>query len=234
MKYGTWTLAIFVLLLAAPAAWAQCGVGACGIPVVQPVQVQCPCPAPCQCPAPCPAPACGPQVCACPCPAAVPAALGAGPAAVLPCAGCGFDATYASQMYAQNSVIIQVTQYGAQRTTDGNLRDISNEINGYLTSANNKLQGWYGAVACSAASPDCARAQAIIAQLQATPASCFNAVYAKTLSQLLQQSYAADTIGGERAMTPQMKQQAQFLSGKESDWSMRLDRWVSDHGATTP
>lgn len=224
MKYAKWTLAIFILALAAPAVWAQCGMGACGIPVAQPV-VQCPCPTPCAAPV-CP--------CSCPCPAAVPAALGAGPAAFLPCAGCGFDAAYAGSMYAQNSVIIQVTAYGAQRATDENLRDISREINGYMTSANNKLQGWYGVVACSTASPDCARAQAIIAQLQTVPASCFNAVYAKTLSQLVQQSYAADSIGGERAMTPKMKQQAQFLSGKESDWSMRLDRWVNEHGATSP
>ena len=227
MKYAKWTLAIFALVLVASAAWAECGTGVCGIPVAQPVQIQCPCPSPCQ------APAC-PTACACPCPAAVPASLGAGPAAMLPCAGCGFDAAYASSMFAQNSVIIQVTAYGAGRATDENLRDISREINGYLTSANNKLQGWYGVVACSTASPDCARAQAIIAQLQATPASCFNAVYAKTLSQLVQQSYAADSIGGQQAMTASMKQQAQFLSGRESDWSMRLDRWVNDHGATTP
>lgn len=153
---------------------------------------------------------------------------------MLPCAGCGFDAAYASSMYAQNSVIIAVTAYGRQRIANDNLRDISGEINGYLTSANGKLQSWYGAVACGAASPDCSRADAIIAQLAGTPASCFDAVYAKTLSQLLQQSHDADVIGGQRAATPQMRQQAQFLSGKEADWSFRLDRWVSDHGATTP
>ena len=160
--------------------------------------------------------------------------MGAGPASLLPCESCGFDAAYAGSMYSQNSVIIAVTQYGMQRTSDGNLRDISSEINGYLTSANSKLQAWYGVVACSAAAPDCARADAIIAQLAATPASCFNAVYARTLSELLRQSYNADSIGATRAVTPPMRQQAQFLSRKGADWTFRLDRWVSDHGATTP
>lgn len=160
--------------------------------------------------------------------------MGAGPAVGLDCLTCNdFDAAYARQMYAQNSVIIAVTAFGAQRATDDNLRDISSEINGYLTSANGKLQAWYGAVACSAASPDCARAQAIIAQLASTPSNCFNAVYASTLSQLIRQSGAADAIAASRAVTPPMRQQAQFLSGKDSEWTMRLDRWVSDHGATT-
>ena len=113
---------------------------------------------------------------------------------------------------------------------DGNLRDISGEINGYLTSANNKLQSWYGVMSCGVASPDCAKAQAIINQLAATPASCFDAVYAQTLSQLLHQSQSADVVGGQRSLTPDMRQQAQFLSGKEADWAFRLDRWVTDHG----
>lgn len=218
MRYAKWTLAIAILLLAASAVWAQCP--SC---FAEPAQVQCPSPCPAPCPEPCP------QACACPCPAAVPASLGAGPAAFLPCDTCNFDAAYASSMFAQNSVIIAVTQYGMQRTTDDNLRDISGEINGYLTSANNKLQAWYGAVACSAASPDCAKAQAIIAQLASTPNNCFDAVYAKTLSQLLQQSDSADVIGGQRALTPPMRQQAQFLSRKEADWAFRLDRWVAEH-----
>jgi len=162
---------------------------------------------------------------------AVPSALGAGPAANLQCLNaCNFDATYASSMYAQNSVIIAVTQLGMQRAQNDNLRDISSEINGYLTSANNKLQGWYGAVACGAAAPDCGRAQAIIAELSAQPPSCFDTVYARTLSQLVKQAQAADTIGAQQAITPQMKQQAQFLSGKESNWAFRLDRWIGDHG----
>jgi len=133
-------------------------------------------------------------------------------------------------MYAQNSVIIAVTEFGMQRANNHNLRDISGEINGYLTSANAKLQAWYGAVACASASPDCARAQAIIAELCATPASCFDAVYARTLSQLLTQSNAADTLGGDRTVTRPMREQAQFLSAKEADWAFRLDRWVSEHG----
>jgi hypothetical protein len=222
MKYAKLTLATVILLLAASVAWAQCGVVACPAPC--PVVVQ-PCPAPCPVVVqPCP------QACACPCPEAVPAAMGAGPASVLPCEGCGFDAAYAGSMYAQNSVIIAVTAYGTQRASNDNLRDISSEINGYLTSANSKLQAWYGVVACSAVAPDCAKADAIIAQLSATPASCFDAVYARTLSELLRQSNAADSIGGTRAMTPAMRQQAQFLSGKEADWTFRLDRWVTDHG----
>jgi hypothetical protein len=133
-------------------------------------------------------------------------------------------------MFAQNSVIIAVTQYGMTRASDSNLRDISGEINGYLTSANNKLQNWYGTVACSVASPDCARAQAIIDQLAATPDNCFNAVYARTLSELLRQSNAANVAGGQRALTPAMRQQAQFLSRREADWAFRLDRWANERG----
>ena len=223
MRYAKWTLAAAILLMAATAVWAQC-------PTCFSEPVQAPC---LTCPAPCPLPQACPQACACPCPAAVPAAIGAGPAAFLPCDTCEFDRVYAGSMYAQNSVVIAVTQYGGQRARDGNLRDISGEIHEYLTSANSKLQSWYGVVACSIASPDCARADAIIAQLAATPASCFDAVYAKTLSQLLQQSDDADAIGGQRALTPQMRQQAQFLTGKEANWAFRLDRWVADNGATT-
>jgi hypothetical protein len=159
--------------------------------------------------------------------------MGAGPAAALPCDECAFDAAYAGSMYAQNSVIIAVTQYGMQRAGNGNLRDISYDINSYLTSANSKLQAWYGVVACGAASPDCGKAQAIIAELSNQPASCFDAVYARTLSELLRQSNAADSIGGTRAVTPKMRQQAQFMSRNEADWAFRLDRWVSDHGSTT-
>lgn len=221
MRYAKWTLAMVLLLIVASAVWAECP--SCYAP--EPVQAQCPTPCVAPCPEPCP------QACACPCPAAVPAALGAGPAAFLPCDTCEFDAAYARSMFAQNSVIIAVTQYGLTRASDGNLRDISGEINGYLTSANNKLQAWYGAVACSVASPDCAKAQEIIAELASTPANCFDAVYARTLSELLRQSNAADSIGGTRTLTPPMRQQAQFLSRKEADWAFRLDRWVSQHSS---
>lgn len=213
MKLAKWTLMLFIMILAASAAWAQC-----------PVQCPAPCPVVQQpCPQECPQ--------ACPCPAAVPSAIGAGPAADLQCLECpNFDPAYASKMFAQNSVIIAVTQYGMQRVSNDNLRDISGEINGYLSSANSKLQGWYGVAACGAqVTPDCDRAQAIIAELSSQPASCFDAVYATTLSQLIKQSNAADTIAGSRAVTSDMQKQAQFLSAKESDWSMRLDRWVSDH-----
>lgn len=212
MRYAQWNLLTVALVLVASVAWAQC-----------------PCPVQVPCPPPCPVV----QPCTCPCPAAVPASLGAGPAANLPCGGCDFDRTYAAGMYAQNSVIIAVTQYGGQRASNENLRDISYEINSYLTSANAKLQAWYGAVACGAASPNCAEAEAIISQLATVPANCFDAVYAQTLSQLVHQSYAADVIGGQQAVTAPMRQQAQFLSGKEADWGMRLDRWVAQHGAMT-
>lgn len=228
MRYAQWTLLSVILVLAASVAWAQCPVV-----VTQPVQVQCvePCPIalqPCPqaCPEPCPAPC--PQ--ACPCPASVPAAIGAGPAAVLQGIECpNFDPAYASSMIAQNSVIIAVTDVGMQRAGDTNLRDISGEINGYLTSANQKLMSWGGAAGCGPAPMDCARVQAILAELVSTPATCFDAVYARTLSQLLTQSQAANTIGGERAVTTPMRDQAQFLASKEADWSFRLDRWVGEH-----
>ena len=217
MRYAKWTMMTFLLVFAASVVWAQCSV----TPTVQ-----------CSLPCPLPQPAC--SVCSCPCPAAVPAAMGAGPAVGLDGLGCpDFDAAYASRMYSQNSVIIAVTQYGTQRVSNENLRDISSEINGYLTSANGKLQAWYGVIACTAAAPDCARADAIIAELAATPVNCFDAVYATTLSQLLRQSNAADSIAATQAVTPPMRQQAQFLAGKEANWSMRLDRWVSANGATT-
>jgi len=213
MRYAHWTLLSVILILAASVAWAQCPI-ACPQPC--PIAQQ-PCPEAC------------PQ--ACPCPASVPAAMGAGPAAGLQCINCpDFDAAYASRMYAQNSVIIAVTEFGMQRANDSNLRDISGEINGYLTSANGKLQGWYGVIACGPVSPNCAEAQAIIAELSAQPASCFDAVYARTLSQLLNQSNAADTLAGTRLVTTPMREQAQFLAGKGADWSFRLDRWVGDHG----
>ncbi|MCE5313820.1 MAG: hypothetical protein ABFD49_08965 [Armatimonadota bacterium] len=228
MKYARWTLVMLMFILAASVVWAQCPTCV----RTAPVQVQTQCPQPCQvCPKPCaePCQVC-PQPCGCPCPAAVPAATGAGPAAGLECLECpNFDPAYASRMYEQNSVIIAVTEYGMQRTTNGNLRNISGEINGYLTSANAKLQRWYGNMACAQVSPDCGRAQAIIADLESQPCDCFDAVYASTLSQLLQQSRAADTLGATRAATPAMRQQAQFLASKDANWVFRLDRWVGDH-----
>lgn len=208
MRYAKWALIIAILIFSISAAsLAQC-----------PMQ----CPTPCSCQQPC-------QTCCCPCPAAVPASLGAGPAADLQCLQCpNFDPAFARKMYAQNSVIIAVTEFGMQRANDGNLRDISREINGYLNSANAKLQSWYGSMSCAQASPDCCRAQAIISELS-SQCNCFDGVYARTLSELLKQSKAANCLGGERAVTPQMRQQAQFLNGKENDWAFRLDRWVSEH-----
>ena len=132
-------------------------------------------------------------------------------------------------MYAQNSVILTVTEYGMQRANDRNLRNISGEIYDYVGSANTKLNTWYGQMACVEATPDCARAQMIINELAATPDSCFDAVYAKTLSELLRQSNTANTMGATQTVTPQMREQAQFLAEKEENWAFRLDRWVEEH-----
>lgn len=227
MRYARWTLVMAVLLLATSAVWAGCN--SC---VPRTVQVQQPCPVPCPQPVaqPCPQPCPPPCPVVCPCPTAVPASVGAGPAALISTLDCPeFDASYASSVFAQNSIIIAVTQYGAQRAQNGNLRDISREIHGYMTSANNKLQGWYGVIACATASPDCARAEAILAQLAAVPDDCFDAVYARTLSELIGQNHAANQLASTRTATVQMRQQAQFLTAKEDDWQMRLDRWVNDH-----
>lgn len=241
MRYAKWTLMTIMFILAASVVWAQCPTATCPQPVqVQPVQVQCPQPCPVvqqTCPQVCPEPC--PQTCpqpcptACPCPSSVPAAIGAGPAATLEGLQCpDFDPAYTSSVYAQNSVILAVTEYGMQRTTDRNLRNISGEIHGYLASANNKLAGMYGTVGCGTVAPDCSRAQAIIAELAATPDDCFNAVYARTLSELLRQNSAANTLAASRSNTTAMRNQAQFLADKESDWVFRLDRWVNDHGTT--
>ncbi len=221
MRYVKWTLVMAILVLAASAVYAECVV----CPGPQPVKVACPT----VCVAPCPDPC--PQVCPqpCPCPEAVPAAVGAGPAALLPCDACEFDPVFARNMYAHNSVIIAVTEYGMTRASDANLRDISSEIRGYMVSANSKLQSWYGAIACDVASPDCLKAQAVIDQLASTPANCFDAVYARTLAELLRQSNSADLVGGRMALTPAMRQQAQFLSRKSADWVFRLDRWVAQN-----
>jgi hypothetical protein len=187
-----------------------------------------PCPPPCPtvCPEPCPPP-CPP----CPCPVSVPAAVGAGPASYLGGLECPcFDPAYAQRMYEQNSVIIAVTDFGAHRAPDKNLRRISREINDYLTSANAKLVCWFTAMCCGGLAADCPRAQAIIADLSAQDCACLDAVYARTLSELLRQSNCADELGGARAVTPQIRQQANFLAGKEANWAFRLDRWVTDHG----
>ena len=227
MKYSVSIMTI-LLFLAGTAVWA--GAGACPAP----------------CPAPCPpacTPVCGPvcppepvcePVCApvcppvCPCPAAVPAALGAGPAGGLAGLECpDFDPAYAQKMYEQNSVIIAVTQFGAQNATDKNLRAISREINGYMTSANDKLAGWFGC--CVELGADCPRAEAIIAELS-SECECFDSVYAKTLSTLLKQSTCAEDLGAARNVTGVMKQQADFLAKREAGWTFRLDRWLTDHG----
>ncbi|MEN6355496.1 MAG: hypothetical protein ABFD83_00265 [Armatimonadota bacterium] len=219
MKYAKLTLIGVMLILAASVVLAQCPT------CVQPQKMQCPaCIQPqVQCVQPCP------QECpkACPCPAAVPAAMGAGPAADLQCLECpNFDPAYAEKMFGQYSTIAAVTAYGAQHATNSNLRAISREINGYMNSAAAKLQGYYGTLTCAQLSADCGAGSDIIAQF---PCDCFDGVYATTLSQLLNQARAADTLGSTRAVTPGMRQQAQFLTSKEGSWIFRLNRWVGDN-----
>ena len=153
--------------------------------------------------------------------------MGAGPAASLAGLECpDFDPAYAQSMYEHNSVIIAVTDYGAKTAKDKNLRAISREINGYMTSANAKLAGWFGC--CAAMGADCPRAQAIIDEL-AQNCDCFDGVYARTLSDLLKQSACAEDLGMARAGAGPMQQQATFLSKREADWAFRLDRWVDRH-----
>jgi hypothetical protein len=219
MKIAKITLMSVMLILAAAVVWAQCPV-ACQQPV------QCPTPCPVQCPQPCPQPC--PQECppVCTCPSAVAAAMGAGPAADLQGLECpNFDPAYIGKMVNQYTKIANVTAYGAQYATDSNLRAISREINGYMTSATAKLQGGFGCLTCPVA-VDCNAGQDIISQL---PCDCFNQVYATTLAQMLTQAQNADTIAAAKSTCPGLRQQAQFLSGKESNWIFRLNRWVGDH-----
>ena len=215
MKYSVSIMTI-LFFLAGTAVWAGCP-GACPAP--------CPTPCPKPCPEPCPTP-CPPK---CPCPVAVPAGVGSGPAGVLAGLECPqFDPAYAQKMYEQNSVIIAVTEFGGQRATDKNLRNVSGEINRYMTSANGKLAGWFGS--CAPMGADCPRAQAIIAQLSNECGECFDVAYAKTLSTLLKQSNCAEELGNVKSVTEPMKQQAGFLAKKDANWTFRLDRWVTDHG----
>ncbi|MCE5323520.1 hypothetical protein LLG46_09440 [bacterium] len=223
MKYAKLTLISVMLIFAASVVWAQCPT------CVQPQAVQCPtCVQPqVKCIQCCPSPQPCPKVCGCPCPSAVPAAMGAGPAADLQCLECpNFDPAYAQKMFGQYTTIAAVTAYGAQHANNSNLRAISREINGYMNSAASKLQGYYYGLTCSRLSVDCGAGQDIIAQF---PCECFDGVYATTLSQLLSQARAADTLGSTRAVTPGMRQQAQFLTSKEGNWIFRLNRWVGDN-----
>jgi len=227
VKRAASVAAILILVLAGTAAFAACP-GACA----RPVGVQCPQPCAAPCPQPCPKPC--PQACPkpCPatcCPASVPASIGAGPdLAGLECPD--FDPAYARKLYEQNATIIAVTEFGGQRASNGNLRDISGEIRDRLMGANQKLAAFYGGCGCLTADPS--RAQAIIADLYKETGQCFDVAYAKTLSALVKQSQAADEQAGVKAVNGQMKQQAQFMSDKDSDWAFRLDRWVTDHGYT--
>ena len=250
MKYAASFVMLFVLALAG-SAMAQCPTACppaqvttvtpcpapaqvvCPEPCPAPVQVTCPppCPAPAQvvCPQPCPEPVT--VVCPAPCPAAIPAAVGAGPSADLTNLQCpDFDPAFARDMYSQNGVIIAVTEYGRQRATNANLRDISGEIRGTLLSANRKLEQTFG---LSAGCIDMARAQSIIAELSTQCGDCFNAVYARTLSALLNQSNATNQLAATRSGVPELKNHAAYMADKEANWAFRLDRWVTENGFAT-
>ena len=224
MKYATSVALVFILVLAGAAVWAQCP-GSCA----EPVKVQCPaaCPEPvAQCPQPCPQPC--PQAC---CPATIPAAVGAGPAGELAGLQCpDFDPAYTKRVFEQNATIIAVAEFGMQRASNSNLRDISGDIRSRLMGANAKLAGVFAACGCLTA--DNTRAQAIIAELCSQSGECFDVAYAKTLSALVKQSQCADELGGARAVNPVLRQQAQFMARNESNWAFRLDRWTTDHGYT--
>jgi hypothetical protein len=235
VKYAASTALLVIMLLAGTAVWAQC-------PTACPEQVQAPCPQPCPapvtvCPQPCPAPV---QACPQPCPQTVccpgvPAAVGAGPCPDLSTLQCpDFDPAYARTINEQYSTIIAVTEVGMQRATDRNLRDISREIHDRMMSANSKLAMGFGyGTQCGPPCPlvDTSRAQAIIASLCGA-GPCFDVTYAQTLSALVKQAQTSDELAGTRATNPAIRQQSQFMTGLESNWSMRLDRWVTDHGTS--
>lgn len=243
MKYASVFAMLFIMVFAGSALWA-CGcsapqaaasyvcppmaAGPCAVPPV----AQCPCAAPVVAAAPCETPP--PCLQACPnacCSASVPGAIGAGPAPGLAALQCpDFDPAYASRIIQQNNVIIAVAEVGTQRATDRNLRNISGDVRQRLMGANDKIATKYGL--CAPLPTDDARAQAIIAGL-CGEGDCFDMAYAKTLSELVHQSGSADELAGTRAVTPTLHKQAQFMTGQESDWGFRLDRWVTDHGCPT-
>lgn len=130
--------------------------------------------------------------------------------------------------------IIAVATEGIQRAQSKNLRDISGEIRTRLTSANDKLASWYmGMVGCTIP-VDYSRAQVIANTLAAARGDCFDMLYAQTLSGLLQQSKDADDIAAAQSALPEMRQQAQFMSGVNGDWIFRVNRWLTDHGQAVP
>jgi hypothetical protein len=234
VKYASSIAMLFIMVLAGSALWASCG---CAVPTtttyVAPVTT-CPCPAPpvmtqtlCPtntCPQVCPPPPC-PNAC---CGAAVPGAVGAGPAPCLQALQCpDFDPAYARSIIEQNNVIIAVAEVGMRQATDRNLRNLSGDIRQRLINANNKIVERYNI--CPPLPCDTARAQAIIAGLGAQ-CECFDMAYAKTLSELLKQSNAANTLAAQRAVDPTLQRQGGFMAAHEADWSFRLDRWVAGGG----
>lgn len=253
MKYASFVAMLFVLVLAGSAVWASCATCAPQVPPTYGVPIgagpSCPapvatcpvCPAPvAQCPTPvataCPScgpaptaqqPACEANPCNACCQVAIPGAVGAGPAPALAGLQCpDFDPAYAQKIIEQNNKIIAVTEAGMQQACDRNLRNISGDIRARLISANNKIAERYG-IPCpppTGAGP----AQAIIAGLGC--GECVDMAYAKTLSELVKQSQAADSLAASQAVDVTLNRQGRFMADKEADWAFRLDRWVTAHG----
>jgi hypothetical protein len=138
-----------------------------------------------------------------------------------------FDAAYAQSIIEQNNVIIAVTEVGMQRASDRNLRNLSGDIRARLMAANDKTATRFGV--CAPLPTNSAKTQGILAGLCAQ-GECFDVVYARTLSELVRQSGAANTLAASRAANATLNRQGGFMAGLESDWGSRLDRWVVAHG----
>jgi hypothetical protein len=136
--------------------------------------------------------------------------------------------------YQQNTTIIAVATQGIQRATDKNLRDISGEIRTRLTSENNKLAAWYAGMGMGTIPVDYSKTQIVVNSLAAANGGCFDILYAQTLSGLLQQAKCADDIAAQKSALPEMKQQAEFMSGVNGDYIFRLNRWLTDRGQAVP
>lgn len=236
MKTAT-ILAVAVLFaLGATAALAQCPPEpVCPAPVVT-----CPAPAPvvvCPPEPVCPAvPRCCPTqmttpAAQCPCPQANPAAWGAGPAEGLCDLECqDFDKAYIEKMYNLNATIIALTTEGIQRTTDRNLRNISNEIRTTKTDENMQLANWYAQMGYGTIPVDFERTQAVIGSLNEPMGKCFDVAYAQTLSGLLKQSRDANGLVAGQGALDQLIRQANTSGQKDGNFVFRLDRWVTENG----
>lgn len=162
------------------------------------------------------------------CQVAVPGAIGAGPAFQLQGLQCPeFDTAYAQKIIEQNNLVIAVTEVGMQRACDRNLRNLSGDIRARLMAANNKIVTRFGV--CPPLPTDSARVQAILASLCAQ-GDCFDIAYARTLSELVKQSSAANTLACSRAVDPTLQRQGGFMAEQEAGWAFRLDRWTQAQG----